>query len=177
MTEPISAMGVGAEHLPVQAPWPLSQPLVVETTAHSHSLPLPAMLPLDATPLSAESQPTSYESPGQFGVSVAAVPVPSANAQVQVAPDDGHASSLPLWRVWHSRRWNHFQNAYLEVDNLSEDVGIMVSLPLALLFRLPPEPGTMPLTGSQVVLRVFLQLLIELLTELAPVITVVLCRW
>lgn len=108
-------------------------------------------------------------------VRIRADPVRSADAQIEVQTDSG-ASSMPLWRVWHTRRWNHFQNAYLEVDTLSEDVGIMVSLPLALLFRLPPEPGAAPLSGAAVGLRVFLQLLIELLTELAPVFVMLLVR-
>lgn len=140
----------------------------------------------EPSPMHARSPASSHAAPTEGArltiatsvpmVNIPARPIRSADAQVQVADEDGGSSSMPLWKVWHTRRWNHFQNAYLEVDTLSEDVGIMVSLPLALLFRLPPEPGALPLSAEAVVLRVVLQLVIELLTELAPVMVMLLMR-
>ncbi len=72
-----------------------------------------------------------------------------------------------LTAVWEQRRWSHFHYAFMEMDSLCEDVGVLLALPITLLFAMPPAPGAAPLSAPAVVLRIVLQLIIESGTDLS----------
>ena len=62
----------------------------------------------------------------------------------------------------HLKAWTGF----MQLETVAEDVGILFSLAIALLLRVPPTPGAAPLTVSEVALRVAVQYAIELLTDI-----------
>lgn len=78
----------------------------------------------------------------------------------------------PVTQAWRDRRWTHFHHAFMEVDSMCEDVGILASLPLTLLFAVPPSPGAQPLSTGAIVVRVVVQLLIELTTDVGAAVGV-----
>ena len=65
-------------------------------------------------------------------------------------------SGRAVWALWF---------ATLTFEAAAEDVGLFASLALALLFRIPPSPGGQPLSTSEVLLRVGVQYIIEMGTE------------
>ena len=72
-----------------------------------------------------------------------------------------------LSAAWEQRRWSHFHYAFMELDSMCEDVGVLLALPITLLFAMPPAPGAAPLSAFGVILRVLLQLIIESGTDLS----------
>jgi len=62
----------------------------------------------------------------------------------------------------------HAYFSLLTLDTMSEDIGILLSLPFALIMRLPPRVGGQPLGALDVLARVGGQYVLELLTDMAP---------
>ena len=58
--------------------------------------------------------------------------------------------------------------AFLIADTMGEDIGILASLPLALLFRLPASTGGRPISPSEIVTRVLIQYALEFMTDIGP---------
>ena len=82
-----------------------------------------------------------------------------------------------LSAAWEQRRWSHFHFAFMEMDSMCEDVGVLLALPITLLFAMPPAPGAAPLGAGAVLLRVLVQLLIESGTDLSAAWGAVFLRW
>ena len=61
-----------------------------------------------------------------------------------------------------NRAWVQF----MLFETIFEDVGIFLSLPVALIFRIPPIPGGAPLPVWDVIIRVLIQVAIETLTDI-----------
>ena len=68
------------------------------------------------------------------------------------------ASAPGEWRLFAS---------YILLDSAAQDVGIVLSLAVNLMFRPPVTPGGASLSSGEVLLRVSIQYLLELLTEMA----------
>ncbi len=77
-------------------------------------------------------------------------------------------NTLRMQRVAKNAVNTHSYYSYLLVDTMAEDVGIFASLALTLLFRLPARRGELPIEPTQVVLRVFIQYLLEFMTDIGP---------
>ena len=65
----------------------------------------------------------------------------------------------------HGRPENRAWVQFMLLETMFEDIGILLSLPVTLVFRIPPIPGGTPLSAWDVVVRVILQLVIESLTD------------
>ncbi len=61
--------------------------------------------------------------------------------------------------------------AFLIADTMAEDIGILASLSLSLLFRVPARRGELPISADQVLIRVMIQYLLEALTDIGPALT------
>lgn len=64
----------------------------------------------------------------------------------------------------------HAYFSLLTLDTMAEDVGILTTLPFALLFRLPARIGGLPPSIGDVLIRVGMQYVLEILTDLGPAI-------
>lgn len=62
----------------------------------------------------------------------------------------------------------HAYYSFLLLDTMSEDIGILTTLPLSLLYRLPARVGGQPIAPGDLVLRVAVQYALELMTDLGP---------
>ncbi len=133
--------------------------LMDDTTSQTPaSLSLPV---LDAS-LNAASvhDDTSLEGAGATGEKHNTVQVPPALSARLAHRDSTSANRM------------HGYYSFLLVDTMAEDVGILASLSLTLLFRLPARRGELPIEPSQVVLRVLIQYLLEMATDLGPALLV-----
>ena len=86
------------------------------------------------------------------------------------------AAATPNSRARMRRVGNNAVNtqsyyAFLIADTMGEDIGILASLSLSLLFRVPARRGELPISPEQVVIRVLIQYLLELLTDIGPALT------
>ena len=51
-------------------------------------------------------------------------------------------------------------------ETIFEDAGILLSLPVSLVFRVPPTPGAAPLSVADLITRVLIQMFIEMFTDI-----------
>ena len=95
-------------------------------------------------------------------------------ASVSGTHDDDEYTPTTAQRKQHQRRRLiaaqdlHAYYTYLLLDTAGEDIGILLSLPLSLLFRLPSRIGGQPIPADELVLRVVIQYIIEFFTDIAP---------
>jgi len=80
----------------------------------------------------------------------------------------GAAVQMAMRRTAREAQDIHAYFTMLTLDTMAEDIGILTSLPFALLMRLPPRVGGDPLTVGDILARIGGQYVLELLTDLAP---------
>ena len=66
--------------------------------------------------------------------------------------------------------------AFITLDTVSEDIGMLTLIPVAIFFRLPTRIGGQPLPLGDVLLRVGFQWLLELWTDVGPFVVYAACR-
>ena len=79
----------------------------------------------------------------------------------------------PAERIGRDSRANY---AFVVGDTVSEDIGMLTLIPVAIFFRLPTRIGGQPLPLGDVLLRVGFQWLLELWTDVGPFVTYAACR-
>ncbi len=80
----------------------------------------------------------------------------------------GAAVQMAMRRTAREAQDIHSYFTMLTLDTMAEDIGILTSLPFALLMRLPPRVGGAPLTVGDILARIGGQYVLELLTDIAP---------
>ena len=70
----------------------------------------------------------------------------------------------------HARAEMHVWVMFMLFETVTEDIAILLSLPVTLLLRIPPIPGGAPLSAGDVVSRVLFQYVVEALTDVGFVL-------
>ncbi len=70
----------------------------------------------------------------------------------------------------HARAETHVWVMFMLFETVTEDIAILMSLPVTLLLRIPPIPGGAPLETGDVVTRVLFQYVVEALTDIGFVL-------
>ena len=71
----------------------------------------------------------------------------------------------------HARAEMHVWVMFMLFETVTEDIAILLSLPVTLLLRIPPIPGGEPLAAGDVVTRVLFQYVVEAFTDVGFVLT------
>ena len=98
--------------------------------------------------------------------------LPTMCSRLQCRPSDELLSSRRRWAdlspAEQTARDTRANYAFIVGDTVSEDIGMLTLIPVAIFFRLPTRIGGEPLPLGDVLLRVGFQWLLELATDVGP---------